>query len=179
MLSYPLTLNSTRNNLCYRIQQEDLDRYWERIKILEMKTQVWPPTLQVQHLCHKWELTKRLDFISDEMGLPRPTTQVLTRGCDIPSHMVMKRTHSDCGSRVLFPSEGRSTTWEDLVDESEPPESVWMAQELVPHLRKLGEWRSILVNGELIYVVHTIYDETKGSWGFSKVDRFYTLDDIR
>jgi hypothetical protein len=169
----------SRNNPLYKIDDTNWKRYQERFNLLEMKTQVWPPTLQVQHLSHKWELIRRLDFISDEMDIPRPITQVLSREDSIPTCMVLKRSHSDCGSKVIFPAQHRRMTWEDLKDVSEPPESTWMAQELVPQLKTLGEWRALLVDGEIVYVVHTNYDENRGTWVFEKVGLFYTLGEMR
>jgi hypothetical protein len=91
------------------------------------------------------DLVKRLDLISVKMETQRPKTSLLQRGDPIPQDKVLKRSHSDCGSHVLFPNLTCEIGWDFL--EEGLPGSLWMAQEFVPHLCDLGEWRFVLWEG--------------------------------
>jgi hypothetical protein len=141
-----------------------------------MRTASFPNRVHLEHLGSKAGLTKRLDFISDSMGTKRPKTTPLKRGGPIPTGVVLKRTQSDCQSHVFLPKSNRPVRWEDLKEG--PPGSVWLAQDFVPELRSLGEWRSVIVGGDLVYVVHTNYDDREKGWKFVKADTFYSLEEI-
>jgi hypothetical protein len=144
--------------------------------LLEMKKLFWPPTIQVESLGNKVDLIKRLDLISQKMETQRPKTSPIQRGEPIPRDKVLKRSSSDCGTHVLFPNPRSEIGWDSL--EEGPPGSLWVAQEFVPHLRDLGEWRVCIVGGIVLYVVHTRYNSSKGVWTFRAVDRYYSLKEI-
>ncbi|KAF8230020.1 hypothetical protein L208DRAFT_1378702 [Tricholoma matsutake] len=100
----------------------------------------------------------------------------LQRGQPLPQGMVLKRTQSDCGIHIFIPGEHPTMMW-DMLKEG-PPGSSWISQEYAMHLRKLGEWRAIIVDGKLLYVVHTICNPSKKLWKWSMVDRYYSLGKI-
>ena len=174
--SLPQLIEFCRNDH-YKIEEEEFDNYFDGIERLEHSTTFWVPRIQMVELCNKVNLLKRLDHISEVMNAGRPKTTRLRRNQDIPEGAVIKRTHSDCGSHVFVPGEHRRLTWEKL--EQGPPGSSWMAQEYSRHLRDLGEWRCVVVDGKLLYVVHTVYHPSKGVWKFVKADRFSSLEEIR
>lgn len=147
------------------------------MELLENHTTFWPPRIQMQELSNKVNLMKRLDYISEAMETGRPKTTKLRSNKPLPEGTVIKRTHSDCGTHVFIPGEDESMTWDDL--DQGPPGSSWMSQDYAVHLRNLGEWRAIVVDGKLLYVVHTVYNRSKGIWKWKKVDRYCSLDEIR
>lgn len=161
----------------YGVKVEDTDWYFNHMALLENMVTSWPPRVQMKKFSDKVNLTKQLDQISEVMNTGRPKTTKLQRGQLLPEGMVLKRTHSDCGIHVFIPSEVGTVTWDRL--EEGPPSSSWISQEYTIHLRNLGEWRAIIVDGKLLYVVHTVCNPSKGLWKWSKVDRYYSLEEIR
>ena len=109
------------------------------------------------------------------MSLLRPESKVLRDGDPIPKDAVLKRTHSDCGHHVIMPSDDVDRTWDILNDDLNIPGSVWIAQALIPTLRKLGEWKVIIIGRQPLYTVHAKYNEVKATWSWEPVESFYSL----
>jgi hypothetical protein len=59
---------------------------------------------------NKVNLIKCLDYISEAMKTGRPKTTKLRNNKLLPEGMVIKRTHSDCGTHVFIPGEDESMT---------------------------------------------------------------------
>lgn len=115
-------------------------------------------------------------MISHEMETQRPKTLLLQRGDPIPVDKILKRSHSDCGTHVIFPDSKIEIGWDCL--EEGPPGSSWMSQDFVPHLRNLGEWRAFIIGGKVLYVIHTRYNIEKSVWTSTVVHDYYTLHEI-
>lgn len=138
-----------------------------------------------------------LDRIAVAEGWRRPRTTPLVHGQEIPEDAVLKRTHSDCGFHVVLPEISVETqdagavnrrkelksqrTWGHLDLRTTAPEQLWIAQEYVPTLRSLGEWRVFLVGGCPLNVVHTVQATEKGQTTCqgTRADRFLCLREIK
>jgi len=162
----------------YGLHDDNLGIYTSNFHMLSRIVYLWPPVQQVNGIGSKQQLIRHLDVIAVKMSSLRPQSKVLKEGDSIPKDAVIKRTHSDCGVHILMPDEaGRE--WDDLRDDSNVPGSVWIAQAYVPTLRKLGEWKVILIGGRPVYTVHAKYNEGKATWSWEPVDSFYSLEEFR
>jgi hypothetical protein len=140
---------------------------------------IWPPAHHVNSLGSKQRLIHHLDVIAGQTSSLRPQSKILKDGDPIPKDAVIKRTHSDCGDHVIMPTDLGDRNWDNLNDNLHIPGSVWIAQALVPTLRKLGEWKVILIGGQPLYTVHAKYNDVKATWCWEPVDSFYSLDEFR
>jgi hypothetical protein len=140
---------------------------------------MWPPQDHVDTIASKWELTRTLDFIAQERTkTARPKTRLLVDGETILDVMVLKRTHSDAGQHVLLPTNVVKCNWDYLRSQLNVPRSRWMAQSYVETLVKLGEWRSFVVGGNIVYTVHTLSNREKGTWSWDMACTYYTLEEL-
>jgi hypothetical protein len=129
---------------------------------------------QINGIGSKHQVIIHLDIIASKNSFLRPTTKFLEFGDIIPNNTVVKRSHSDCGEHVFMPTDnGRD--WTTFSKYPKIPGSVWFAQSHIPTLRKLGEWRVIIIGGQPVYTVHTRYNEEKSTWSWEVVDSFYSL----
>lgn len=111
-----------------------------------------------------------------------PRTVRLEPGQAIPELAVLKRSNSECGAHVILPTAPKERrTWAYLNEQSER-DTFWMAQEYVPSLDQVGEWRAFVVGGNIISVMHTHKTpekDWKGDWSGCEVESFLSLDEIR
>lgn len=162
----------------YGIEKSNLVRYEQKLEALSSSVVIWPPPIQVDLSGRKDALIRNLDQISLEMRTLRPQTTTLVRGGPIPEHTVLKRTHSDGQNHVILPQSSHRS-WEYM--ELGPPTAVWISQEYVPLLRTIGEWRVIVVNSMIHYVVHTlpVVVDSQQTWSSKLVREFYSLEEWR
>lgn len=140
---------------------------------------MWPPQDHVDTIASKWELAQTLDLIAQERTkTARPKTRLLIDGEAIRDAMVLKRTHSDAGEHVLIPSNVVKRNWDYLRSQLDVPNSKWMAQTYVETLVKLGEWRTFIIGGRIVYTVHTLKNREKGTWSWDMVRTYYTLEEF-
>ena len=68
----------------------------------------------------------------------------------ISDKTVLKRTHSESGSHIIFPQDmlGKRT-WEYMDAHLEIPRCRWFSQTYVPLLKDYGEWWVVIVEGPL------------------------------
>jgi hypothetical protein len=137
---------------------------------------VWPPLMHLK-IGSKERLMEHLDLIAQTKTYTcRPQWRILEDGDELSSEDVLKRTHSDCGSHVLKPGNPLRN-WDYLRRETILG-SVWLSQEYIPHLHRLGEWRVLIIGGEIIHTVHTIYDEDEETWSWETARTFYSLREL-
>jgi hypothetical protein len=158
----------------------DIDQYQIYLDTLKKRLRailyVWPPHEHLE-IGSKDQLMKNLDLVAKiRTNTDRPKWRILKDGDRLSHDLIIKRTHSDCGSHVLKPGN-ILRDWEYLRNETIPG-SVWIAQTYVPHLCELGEWRVIIVGGEIIYIVHTDYDEDGDVWSWEPVRTYYSLKEL-
>jgi hypothetical protein len=55
----------------------------------------------------------------------------------------------------------------------------WMLQDYVKHLRRIGEWRVYMLNGEPLHAICTTYAEGQDRWEFDYAYAFMTLEEMR
>jgi hypothetical protein len=138
---------------------------------------MWPPIEQIDGVGSKTELIRHLDSIASEMKTFRPRTKALIPGTQIPNDIVLKRTNSDSGEHVIFPNHP-NRNWEYLSRQLEIPGCVWLGQAMVDTLRYFGEWRVIFVDGKIVCIVHTKYQERTGTWKMQGIHDFYSLKEL-
>jgi hypothetical protein len=118
-----------------------------------------PPAVQVL-TASKIETIEHLDYIAARFTkTPRPPTTVI----DFPvsnaalqqlQSMVLKRGYSDCTKHVLI--QPKMTQISKLHQQILPfPRCVWFSQPYIPHLKEVGEWRVIIVNGQILSTNYT------------------------
>ncbi|KAG1838461.1 hypothetical protein DFJ58DRAFT_733834 [Suillus subalutaceus] len=130
-----------------------LQQYIYGLQMLESIVPVWPPSREILRASIKFNVIINLDQIASRMvNSPRPRTTLLSRN-DVSQSFagwILKREGSDCNRHVLLPGK---------VDPLNLPPDCghfrWLKQSYVPTLRKLGEWRIILVDCLPLWVVHT------------------------
>ncbi|KAG2335749.1 hypothetical protein BDR05DRAFT_971466 [Suillus weaverae] len=130
-----------------------LQQYLCGLQTLESIVPVWPPSREILHASIKFNVIVNLDQIAARMvNSPRPQTTPLSRN-DVSQSFegwILKREGSDCNRHVLLPGK---------VDPLNLPRDCghfrWLKQSYVPTLRKLGEWRIMLVDCLPLWVVHT------------------------
>ncbi|KAG1771569.1 hypothetical protein EV702DRAFT_1048922 [Suillus placidus] len=130
-----------------------LDLMVDPRQMLESIVPVWPPSREILRASIKFNVIVNLDQIATRMvNSPRPRTTLLSRNNVSQSFegWILKREGSDCNRHVLLPGK---------VDPLNLPPDCghfrWLKQSYVPTLRKLGEWRIILVDCLPLWVVHT------------------------
>ncbi|KAH8806679.1 hypothetical protein DL96DRAFT_629094 [Flagelloscypha sp. PMI_526] len=144
--------------------------------LARLHLRIWPPPAQLEILSNKISLLRRLDGISPS-GI-RPRTYPLIEDMPIPNNKVIKRTHSECGVDVHMPGHGLS--WGAGMPT--PFGSRWFAQDYVQFLKNWGEYRSIIIEGKVLYTVHTSKfgdgDDDSEAWSGCLVDTWPTLKEL-
>ncbi|KAI5989778.1 hypothetical protein F5J12DRAFT_897822 [Pisolithus orientalis] len=107
------------------------------------QVQFWPPPDQVRTAAVKWETLAHLQAISAIHRWVVPEMHIISDGDPIDDSYVLKRSHSDCGKHVILPTAPKSSrTWAHLKNNTnEDSDEVWIAQQYIPSLVFLGEWR--------------------------------------
>lgn len=164
----------------YNIDDDTFNTYEAHINQLACQTQFWPPIKPARVSGNKWATISHLQMIAKKTGRYAPVTTLLHEGHEIPPGVVLKRSHSDCGTHVILPnSNTRHRTWKYL-NTVTSKDTFWMAQEYVPSLPKIGEWRVFVVGGKVIAVMHSCKRAgSNGEWKGEQTDAFLTLDEIR
>ncbi|KAG9311951.1 hypothetical protein JVU11DRAFT_7214 [Chiua virens] len=139
---------------------------------------MWPPTKQLERAGFKFHLLVDLTLINDRQHAIRPATCLLPLNSPIPDDTVLKRSHSDCGAHVIMPGDAKRRTWSYLRSQT-PGNELWLSQEYVDTLSRLGEWRAFLLGGEIIHVVHTYRDRSKGEWHGREVLSYWSLEELK
>ena len=174
-----MTYRCASSNPQYSITAANVSMYKKNILQLASVILFWPDPLELEKLASKAVLISHLDEVARTCTQSfRPTTERLSPGQSIPSNTVLKRTNSDCGLHVLMP-ESIHRNWEYLHKNSEIDGSIWLSQSYVPSLYKLGEWRVILIGGQVVHTVHTHYKPHLNDWTFNAAEKFYSLGELR
>jgi hypothetical protein len=75
-----------------------------------------------------------------------------------PTNVVIKRERSDAARHCLLPTDIQTNTLIQLnkyLEKESVADSFWMAQEFVPELIGIGEWRTYFVGGKQLFTVVT------------------------
>ncbi|KAI5982791.1 hypothetical protein F5J12DRAFT_788081 [Pisolithus orientalis] len=142
------------------------------------QVQFWPPPDQVRTAAVKWETLAHLQAISAIHRWVVPEMHIISDGDPIDDSYVLKRSHSDCGKHVILPTAPKSSrTWAHLKNNTnEDSDEVWIAQQYIPSLVFLGEWRVIIVGGQIMSVTHT-HRLNNGGWSGIPVTSFLSLEE--
>ena len=117
---------------------------------------VWPPVREQTDAVRKCALVGLLDNIAKQTGRMRPRSCLLTAKNPPPTALrrqqwVLKRERSQCTENVILPHEVTKEKIEELLQER----YLWLAQEYMPLLRDVGEWRAVMAGGQIQYVIFT------------------------
>ncbi|KAI5986610.1 hypothetical protein EDD15DRAFT_2373049 [Pisolithus albus] len=155
----------------------DIERLATNLKTIR-NVIMWPPARELKRAGWKFPVIADLAAIA-ESQVPScpPVTTRLNTGDTIPQGTVLKRSQSDCSAHVIMPDAARMRTWSYLMSQA-PAGEIWMAQQHVPFLAKLGEWRVYIVGGKIVQVVHT-YRTGNGSWHGRQVQGYWSLDELQ
>lgn len=145
---------------------------------LQIHTMVWPDFHHLDSIARKdrmyWHLKLIANTITRTATLP---FHVLKDEQPIEEDSVIKRSHSDSGRHVLAPTDvGRN--WEYLNGNMEVPGCVWISQRYCPLLVNYGEWRVLLLGGEIFHTIHTVWNGAKKTWVSEQVTAWQTLDEL-
>lgn len=165
----------------YGLSQNSLLQYERHVDILSTYVQLWPPVEQARNTGSKLPTLQHLHIISSLNDQYYPHTTRLTEGQEISEDLVLKRSHSNSGHHVIFPgADPEIRCWKHLNNQAHG-EEFWMAQEYVPSLRNIGEWRSIVIGGRVLTTMHmhvVSNGENENNRLFSVVKSFRTLAEI-
>lgn len=172
-----LLLLHRENN--YGLTRDNFEEILKNLDHLRHYVHVWPPQDQPNTIGSKLQSIQNLDIIaSRRTHSTRPITRELKVHEQIPDNIVIKRTHSDSGIHILLPGD-RNRNWEYMLAHSEIPRCRWFGQTYVETLHRLGEWRTFVVGGKIIYTVHTFQNSHRDTWKWDMVREYYSLQELR
>lgn len=163
----------------YGFTASNIDSFLVNYKSLCRHTYIWPPNDQASTVGSKWQLIENLDIIASRHNQLRPKSVLLEDGATIPANTVVKRTHSESGNHIILPKDGEKRNWDYLRDNSDIPRCRWFAQTYVDLLHYFGEWRVVMMGGEVAYTVHTVQAQSNGVWRRRRAILFWPLDILR
>jgi glutathione synthase/RimK-type ligase-like ATP-grasp enzyme len=160
------------------LNADNIEQYTRETEKLCEAVRMWPPQDQVRN---KYDVIRQLDLVAARRTISaRPVTHKLDDIDNIdPTKVVLKRTHSDMGQHVILPGDESKFTLEYLQSRLEVPGCFWFAQTFVPTLRELGEWKVFLIGGQIVYIVHTRRNWSKGVWVSETPTTYYSLEELR
>lgn len=90
----------------------------------------------------------------------------------IPDNVVIKRTHSETGRHVYFPSDDNAKKQNALREKVDIHDAMWFMQSFTPFLKQGGEIRMFFAGMKYIYSMLTVKNETGGDsdWRFDPVE---------
>lgn len=149
------------------------------MKVIQPPLRIWPPPHQIEWAGSKIKVVCDLNAIATLRNEPRPRTDVLSRAAQssIPNGTVLKRSNSDCGQHVIMPGDRARRNWDYLTSLSQNQE-VWMSQEYVRTLEEVGEWRTFIVCGQILHVVHS-WKGSNGRWHGVEVTSHWSLNEVQ
>ncbi|KAJ7656711.1 hypothetical protein DFH06DRAFT_1410048 [Mycena polygramma] len=175
--------------------RQDETEYVRRMEGIRHSVFVWPPPRQTLAYRRKLDYIGALDRCARLVtGTWRPRTEILTSPAQFHAKSVLKRDASGrCSHRVFFVGgkgksarvaneavahnggilQRRNEGGENCEAQYEP---LWFVQDLVPTLRRYGEWRIYVVDEDVVSVLGTALspaDEwwTKDCMGFCPLDK--------
>lgn len=149
---------------------------------------VWPPPRESLFYRQKSQLIRRLDRIAKfDTFTPRPKTSILSQADHFTSSTVLKREGSDQGKHRLFYDccDRPQETAAELVKTNSRSDAdldagqmLWLLQDLVPELRRYGEYRVYVVAGKIVSVVGTTPGARESQWHVKDCLGVYGLSEL-
>ena len=142
---------------------------------------VWPPVREQSDAVRKCELAAKLDTIARHLSQKRPksfpiTTTKPTSAEWRTGKWVLKRDRSSYAEDVKLPHD-IAVLDKDMRNLFLNHRYHWLAQEYMPWLRDVGEWRVIVIGGRVERVIFTNPGPT-GDIDFILVEHFNSLGHI-
>ncbi|KAI6025432.1 hypothetical protein EDC04DRAFT_2606310 [Pisolithus marmoratus] len=157
--------------------EDQFKKYESHLEPLTETVQFWPPAEQIKQAGKKWPTIISLQLMAQMNHEYFPRTVVLKDGTAIEESTVLKRSNSDCGKYVILPTAAaKYRTWKYLKSCINNKE-IWMSQEYVDTLATIGEWRTFIIGGKILSVVHT-QKKSDGKWIGTPTESFLTGTEI-
>jgi glutathione synthase/RimK-type ligase-like ATP-grasp enzyme len=139
------------------------------MRVIESRVLVWPPVSEILNASYKYRVIQLLDKIANDVTQTvRPKTKRIAIPLKKkPTNVVIKRERSDAARHCLLPTDIQTNTLIQLnkyLEKESVADSFWMAQEFVPELIGIGEWRTYFVGGENNCSRWSPSPQRKGSW---------------
>ncbi|KAG9311147.1 hypothetical protein JVU11DRAFT_8210 [Chiua virens] len=173
------TIGHSEPNSPYGLDKRSFSMYEAHVTQLGSHTQFWPPIRLTRRVSDKWTTICHLQIIAQSSMRFNfsPHTRILKDGDAIPPDAVLKRSHSECSKHVILPSAPKTKrTWTHL-NAITSAGTFWMAQEYVPSLADIGEWRVFIIGGRVMAVMHT-RKHSNGEWRGEETSSFCSFDEI-
>ena len=117
---------------------------------------IWPPISELLRSRHKYNVICNLDDIARGItNTSRPQTALLSENHSIDG-CVLKREGSDFGNHFYGPEKTCKLTSSRIQEMANEEPFRWMKQRFVPALKRIGEWRVIIVGSRILYIVNTV-----------------------
>ena len=150
------------------------------MQLLEKRIPILPSPTALRKASRKMHIIEAFDKVAREVThTVRPTSHIVQLPMDrIPKDVVFKREASDTSSHVYLPKHaaklGRDGLNKQLVEKSAGYR--WFGQTYVPQLRAFGEWRVLIVGGQILQVIVTQPKRTdQATNGLMDVDIVYSM----
>jgi hypothetical protein len=152
----------------------DFEDYVDDVKYVANEVLCWPRVPELLDYASKYNLIRKLDKIAETIThTERPRTILMGAKDEPPKGWMVKREHSDGGRHVEFPRSSKSKVMNNREGSYR-----WIAQEVAPLLRKLGEIRVVFVGQNPLYAVLTTPSKD-WSWQWNLYQRPYSLARLR
>jgi hypothetical protein len=151
------------------------DDYMSDVSLLASRVLFWPPVMEHCRAGRKYDLSRLLDHSADTATrTSRPETRLLKPSHGVPRGWVLKREASSGSNHVYLPGTRHAP---QKVKRDGPYR--WIAQEYMPLLHKLGEFRVICVDLEPVTILHTVPAVDDNNWTWAEYSSPYSLSDIQ
>lgn len=161
---------------------------------IQKRVPVFPEPKQLEKIGKKLYQNHLLNSVASSLGHERPITTVMQRPSwddftalrDSKSTIVFKREFSEESNHFISCSSNKVQS--DFVDLSKGDalwagmeiKPFWFQQAYIPQLRLMGELRSFVVNGMIIYTCFTLPNESRpGRWSVSTIRTVRPLSQMR
>ncbi|KAI6020597.1 hypothetical protein EDC04DRAFT_2607394 [Pisolithus marmoratus] len=158
--------------------EDQFEKYESHLEPLTETVQFWPPTEQIKQAGKKRPMIVSLQLIAQMNHEYFPWTVMLKDSTAIEESTILKQSNSDCGKHVILPTAAaKYQTWKYLkscINDNE----IWMSQEYVDMLATIGEWRTFIIGGKILSVVH-MQKKSNGKWIRTPIESFLTGMEIQ
>ncbi|KAG9310614.1 hypothetical protein JVU11DRAFT_9181 [Chiua virens] len=143
-----LDLTSGSDSDQVKLTGQELDKYVKGIQNLEKVVTVWPSSQEMLQLRELDTITMLDEIARVETKTIRPWSSLLPPNSpDMP--LVLKREERSCGKNTIVKTCDRNRIRSILRKKDRSPYR-WYCQEWIPEWTEVGQWRCIIVGGQMI-----------------------------
>jgi len=157
------------------MSQGDTPKYLQSMSALCRHVSIWPAPTEYLISAQKLETQRMLQYCAISLDLQHPLvtpvashdlTDVADSILDGEIDAVLKREYSGFSKNVITPHTSKTSAYAILEKSSKEeqehkheqlpaPRTTWFLQPFLPHLIRLGELRTYIVDGVIFYTVST------------------------